>query len=100
MLVMYTRKECEMNDPVRAQRPFPEIGGLEHSPGGTNLHSRRKSALPGADAFRRWIHRIADGLHGLPVNVDAVDPTVLRDLQAHRSLDEQGMHAGVPQDGP
>ncbi|KAI0690040.1 protein phosphatase 2A regulatory B subunit [Cytidiella melzeri] len=55
-------------------RPFPEIGGLEHSPGGTNLHSRRKSALP-------------------------VDPTVLRDLQAHRSLDEGALRAGAPQDG-
>ncbi|CCM02361.1 uncharacterized protein FIBRA_04456 [Fibroporia radiculosa] len=43
-------------------RPFPEIG-IEHSPGGTGLHSRRKSALP-------------------------VDPTVLRDLQAHRSLED------------
>ncbi|KAI0670273.1 protein phosphatase PP2A0 B subunit gamma isoform [Trametes maxima] len=40
--------------------PFPEVG-LDHSPGG--LHSRRKSALP-------------------------VDPTVLRDLQAHRSLED------------
>lgn len=56
-------------------RPFPEVGGLEHSPGGTNLHSRRKSALP-------------------------VDPTVLRDLQDHRSLDDAAMHAGTPQDGP
>ncbi|OCH94996.1 protein phosphatase 2A regulatory B subunit [Obba rivulosa] len=44
--------------------PYPEVG--EHpppSPGGTGLHSRRKSALP-------------------------VDPTVIRDLQAHRSLDD------------
>ena len=79
------------------QRPFPEVGGLEHSPGGTNLHSRRKSALPGAASFRRWIHRIADGIHGLS---GAVDPTVLRDLQAHRSLDDAAAHAGIPQDGP
>ncbi|OBZ75093.1 Serine/threonine-protein phosphatase 2A regulatory subunit delta isoform [Grifola frondosa] len=49
-------------------RPFPEVG-LEHSPGGTGLHSRRKSALP-------------------------VDPTVLRDLQAHRSLDDTVAPAG------
>ncbi|EKM55556.1 uncharacterized protein PHACADRAFT_121127 [Phanerochaete carnosa HHB-10118-sp] len=55
-------------------RPFPEVGGLEHSPGGMNLHSRRKSALP-------------------------VDPTVLRDLQDHRSLDDAGLHSGLPQDG-
>ncbi|TFK76514.1 protein phosphatase 2A regulatory B subunit [Pluteus cervinus] len=44
-------------------RPIPDIGSSEHSPGG--LHSRRKSVLP-------------------------VDPSVLRDLQAHRSLDEPG----------
>ncbi|KZT09424.1 protein phosphatase PP2A0 B subunit gamma isoform [Laetiporus sulphureus 93-53] len=45
-------------------RPFPEVGGGEHSPTGMGgLHSRRKSALP-------------------------VDPTVLRDLQAHRSLED------------
>ena len=81
----------------REQRPFPQVGGLEHSPGGTNLHSRRKSALPGADAFRRWVHRIADGVHGLS---GSVDPTVLRDLQAHRSLDDAGLHAGAPPDGP
>ncbi|KAI0818703.1 protein phosphatase PP2A0 B subunit gamma isoform [Irpex lacteus] len=56
-------------------RPFPQVGGLEHSPGGTNLHSRRKSALP-------------------------VDPTVLRDLQAHRSLEDDVLQSGVPQDGP
>ncbi|KAG6878716.1 hypothetical protein C0993_011531 [Termitomyces sp. T159_Od127] len=44
-------------------RPLPEIGG-ELSPTGTgSLHSRRKSVLP-------------------------VDPSVLRDLQAHRSLDD------------
>ncbi|KAI0375009.1 protein phosphatase PP2A0 B subunit gamma isoform [Pilatotrama ljubarskyi] len=48
-----------MADPGLDQ-PFPEVG-LEHSPGG--LHSRRKSALP-------------------------VDPSVLRDLQAHRSLED------------
>ncbi|KAG5727635.1 Serine/threonine-protein phosphatase 2A 56 kDa regulatory subunit delta isoform [Termitomyces sp. T112] len=46
-------------------RPLPEIGG-ELSPTGS-LHSRRKSVLP-------------------------VDPSVLRDLQAHRSLDEPGLH--------
>ncbi|GBE81997.1 Serine/threonine-protein phosphatase 2A 56 kDa regulatory subunit delta isoform [Sparassis crispa] len=50
-------------------RPFPEVG--EHSPG--NLHSRRKSALP-------------------------VDPTVLRDLQAHRSL-EDAVAIGGPRAG-
>ena len=76
------------------QRPFPEVG--EHPPATTNLHSRRKSALPGADAFRRWVHRIADGVL---VNHDTVDPTVLRDLQAHRSLDDAGIHIGMPQDG-
>ncbi|TBU50895.1 protein phosphatase 2A regulatory B subunit [Dichomitus squalens] len=42
-------------------RPFPEVGQEHSSPGG--LHSRRKSALP-------------------------VDPTVLRDLQAHKSLED------------
>lgn len=46
-------------------RPLPEIGS-DLSP--TGLHSRRKSVLP-------------------------VDPSVLRDLQAHRSLDDApGMH--------
>lgn len=43
-------------------RPLPEIGG-EHPHNATGLHSRRKSVLP-------------------------VDPSVLRDLQAHRSLDD------------
>ncbi|KAI0724090.1 protein phosphatase 2A regulatory B subunit [Fomitopsis betulina] len=46
-------------------RPFPEVG-VEHSPvspGGMGAHSRRKSALP-------------------------VDPTVLYDLQTHRSLED------------
>ncbi|TCD63366.1 Serine/threonine-protein phosphatase 2A 56 kDa regulatory subunit delta isoform [Steccherinum ochraceum] len=56
-------------------RPFPEVG-LDHSPGGTTgLHSRRKSTLP-------------------------VDPTVLHDLQAHRSLDDNAMHNGSMGDGP
>lgn len=82
----------------REQRPFPQVGGLEHSPGGTNLHSRRKSALPGADAFRRWFHRVADRMHGQ--SGSSVDPTVLRDLQAHRSLDDGALDAGAPQDGP
>ena len=78
------------------QRPLPDLNSLEHSPGGANLHSRRKSALPGADAFRGWVHRIADGIHGLS---GSVDPTVLRDLQAHRSLDDAAVHVGPPQDG-
>ena len=68
---------------------------MEHSPGGSNLHSRRKSALPGAVAFRRWVQRIADGMR----IYGAVDPTVLRDLQAHRSLDDNGIQIGLPQDG-
>ncbi|PPQ63079.1 hypothetical protein CVT24_005934, partial [Panaeolus cyanescens] len=41
--------------------PIPQVGNHEHSTEG--LHARRKSVLP-------------------------VDPTVLRDLQAHRSLEE------------
>ncbi|KAF9821355.1 hypothetical protein IEO21_00601 [Rhodonia placenta] len=44
-------------------RPFPEVGVEHSSPGGAHVHSRRKSALP-------------------------VDPTVLRDLQAHKSLED------------
>ncbi|KAI0079943.1 B56-domain-containing protein [Panus rudis PR-1116 ss-1] len=57
-------------------RPYPEVG-VELSPGAggnANVHSRRKSALP-------------------------VDPTVLRDLQAHRSLDDNGVPHAV-RDGP
>jgi len=50
-------------------RPFPEIN-TEQSPGGNGLHSRRKSALP-------------------------VDPTVLRDLQAHRSLEDSVAPSGA-----
>ncbi|KAI0720978.1 protein phosphatase PP2A0 B subunit gamma isoform [Cerioporus squamosus] len=53
-------------------RPFPEVGQDHPSPGG--LHSRRKSALP-------------------------VDPTVLRDLQSHRSLEDAVAPRGqVPAD--
>lgn len=44
-------------------RPLPIIGQHEHSSIEQGLHTRRKSVLP-------------------------VDPTVLRDLQAHRSLDD------------
>jgi len=45
-------------------RPLPEVGtSLEQSPLGGGAHVRRRSVLP-------------------------VDPTVLRDLQAHRSLDD------------
>ncbi|KII89203.1 hypothetical protein PLICRDRAFT_40838 [Plicaturopsis crispa FD-325 SS-3] len=44
-------------------RPFPEVG-VDHSPTSQSPHVRRKSVLP-------------------------VDPSVIRDLQAHRSLDEQ-----------
>ena len=47
---------------LRIQRPFPEVG-LDHSPGGTGLHSRRKSALPGALGLRHWFSRVADGVH-------------------------------------
>ncbi|KAF9005587.1 phosphatase 2A regulatory B subunit-domain-containing protein [Cyathus striatus] len=43
-------------------RPIPQVGH-DHPPEQAGLHTRRKSVLP-------------------------VDPTVLRDLQAHRSLDE------------
>jgi serine/threonine-protein phosphatase 2A regulatory subunit B' len=50
-----------MADPV-IDRPFPEIG-TDRSPLNQGPHVRRKSVLP-------------------------VDPTVLRDLQAHRSLDD------------
>ena len=70
---------------------------MEHPPPNTNLHSRRKSALPGAEALRRWANKFADGLHG---TLQSVDPTVLRDLQAHRSLDDAaGIRIGMPQDG-
>ena len=44
------------------QRPFPEVG-LDHSPGGTGLHSRRKSALPGALGLRNWFSRVSDSMH-------------------------------------
>lgn len=44
-------------------RPLPEIGGSEQSPVSPGPHVRRKSVLP-------------------------VDPSVLHDLQAHRSLDD------------
>jgi len=54
-------------------RPLPEIGG-DHSPIGQGLHSRRKSVLP-------------------------VDPSVLRDLQAHRSLDEGSGPSTYRQEG-
>jgi len=43
-------------------REFPQVGG-DHSPVSQSPHVRRKSVLP-------------------------VDPTVIRDLQAHRSLDD------------
>jgi len=57
-----------MADP-EMDRPFPEQLGADQptSPNGTqNLHIRRRSALP-------------------------VDPSVLKDLQAHRSLDDTPM---------
>lgn len=56
-----------MADP-EMDRPFPEVGADQPaSPNGTqNLHIRRRSALP-------------------------VDPSVLKDLQAHRSLDDTPM---------
>lgn len=41
-----TQISAQWADSRDDQRPFPEVG-LDHSPGGTNLHSRRKSALPG-----------------------------------------------------
>ncbi|KAF8636602.1 hypothetical protein AX17_003412 [Amanita inopinata Kibby_2008] len=44
-------------------RPLPDVGHPEGSPTSPGMHTRRKSVLP-------------------------VDPTVLRDLEAHRSLDE------------
>ncbi|PCH38079.1 protein phosphatase 2A regulatory B subunit [Wolfiporia cocos MD-104 SS10] len=51
-------------------RPFPEVGS-DHPPASPGLHSRRKSALP-------------------------VDPSVLRDLQAHKSLDDTVPHPVAP----
>lgn len=54
-------------------RPLPDIGG-DHSPTGQGLHSRRKSVLP-------------------------VDPSVLRDLQAHRSLDDASGPSTYKQEG-
>ncbi|KAH8106980.1 phosphatase 2A regulatory B subunit-domain-containing protein [Cristinia sonorae] len=59
---------------IGMDQPFPEVG--DHGVGGTSgLHVRRRSALP-------------------------VDPTVLRDLQAHRSLDDNGMPHPNMADGP
>ncbi|KAI0748237.1 protein phosphatase 2A regulatory B subunit [Daedaleopsis nitida] len=75
--------------------PFPEVGQDHPSPGG--LHSRRKSALPGTRSSL-CATDFCDA-HGL-VCVSIVDPTVLRDLQAHRSLEDtvasRGHVAGDP----
>jgi len=49
-------------------RPFPEVN-QEHSPTANGPHVRRKSVLP-------------------------VDPSVIRDLQAHRSLDDKVASTG------
>ncbi|EGO20964.1 hypothetical protein SERLADRAFT_452105 [Serpula lacrymans var. lacrymans S7.9] len=54
-------------------RPFPEVSG-EHSPVSQSPHVRRKSVLP-------------------------VDPSVIRDLQAHRSLDDAVVSGGVRTNG-
>ncbi|KAI0928550.1 Serine/threonine-protein phosphatase 2A 56 kDa regulatory subunit delta isoform [Taiwanofungus camphoratus] len=64
-------------------RPFPEVG-VDHSPGSPlGVHSRRKSALPGKCAVSSVRRR------GLTLSLmTKVDPTVLRDLQAHRSLED------------
>jgi hypothetical protein len=69
------------------QGNYPEQNP-EHSPGsaaGVLPHMRRKSVLPGiapphADTY--CIHVLL-----------TVDPTVIRDLQAHRSLDDGSLRA-------
>ncbi|KAG6818173.1 Serine/threonine-protein phosphatase 2A 56 kDa regulatory subunit delta isoform [Tephrocybe sp. NHM501043] len=64
-------------------RPLPEIGG-ELSPT-SGLHSRRKSVLPGMCSESYGCTNLTE--------TAPVDPSVLRDLQAHRSLDDApGLH--------
>lgn len=62
------------------QQPYPELTNAQHSQTG-QVHMRRKSVLPGQ------LSSMSVHIHASQLGI--VDAGVLRDLQAHRSLDDQ-----------
>ena len=74
----------------------PGIGGVPvadepGSPVGQGAHVRRRSVLPGGYRSRLSVRRM--------LTAYAVDPSVLRDLQSHRSLDDRGGPSRPPVEG-
>jgi serine/threonine-protein phosphatase 2A regulatory subunit B' len=78
-----------MADPVGGGVPMSDEPG---SPIGQSPHVRRKSVLPGE--FKSMFWRVDATLMAA-----VVDPTVLRDLQSHRSLDDRA-NSRPPAEGP